>query len=159
MPQNKIKIGLDYHGVIDTNPQYFAEFCSLARHQGILIYIITGGQGLQIRQYLQDIKLEYDFIFSVLDYCYALGKTTQDAQGNIRINDEDWNKAKAEFCCQNNITLHIDDSNIYQEYFTTCYCLFDKQKNNCQIFKNIKIPFSDNPQDGLAQIISLLNKL
>ena len=149
-----VKIGLDYHGVIDVNPQYFTEFCRLAHQLGILIYIITGGTALEVKKRLKEINLQYDFIFSVLDYCIALGYIEQDIRGNVRIKDKMWNQSKANFCRSNNITLHIDDSSIYKEYFTTNYCFYDNLNKKCQLSENIEIHFNDEPQESLAKLIN-----
>lgn len=149
-----VKIGLDYHGVIDVNPQYFVDFCRLARKQGILIYIITGGTVTEIKKRLKEINLQYDFVFSVLDYCIALGCMEQDNQGNIRIKDKIWNQAKADFCRFNNIIFHIDDSSVYKEYFTTNYCFYDNTQKKCQLSKNTEIHFTDQPQKSLSKLIN-----
>ena len=37
------KIGIDFHGVIDAEPELFAAFCREIRKYGIKVYIISGG--------------------------------------------------------------------------------------------------------------------
>lgn len=43
MAEKFLKIGLDFHGVINTNPSYFKDFTEYAEARGHRIYIITGG--------------------------------------------------------------------------------------------------------------------
>ena len=44
MAEKFLKIGLDFHGVINTNPSYFKDFTEYAEARGHRIYIITGGR-------------------------------------------------------------------------------------------------------------------
>ena len=40
---DKLKIGLDFHGVITDNPEYFKVFANEALRRGYEIHIISGG--------------------------------------------------------------------------------------------------------------------
>ena len=71
---NQLKIGLDYHGVIDKKTDYFAKFCSEAKARNHLVYIITGGPKLKVEEALKkqniqlyllckpDLEWEYDTV-------------------------------------------------------------------------------------------------
>ena len=39
----QLKIGLDYHGVVNVRPEYFAAFAREAFRRGHEVHIITGG--------------------------------------------------------------------------------------------------------------------
>ena len=154
----KLKIGLDYHGVIDQKPDCFSLFCHQARKRGHLIYIITGGPITKVKHYLKDINVEYDFIFAIYDYYQTLGDYIETKDGKIEIPDEKWNIAKAKFCSQNKIDIHIDDSKEYLQWFTTPFCLYDKQSNICTIKSKVTLDFNDDPYKVINQIEQILSK-
>ena len=64
----QIKIGLDFHGVIDANPKYFSGFTQEARKRGWKIYVITGGPYEKVKQELEQMNISYDEIFAIYDY-------------------------------------------------------------------------------------------
>lgn len=158
MTDRRLKIGLDYHGVIDKKTEYFAEFCTLARQHGHQIYVITGGPEVKVKEYLKSAHIPYDFIFAILDYYQALGKTTMDANGNIAVPDELWNKAKADFCRRNRINIHIDDSCEYLNWFSTPFCLYEHNGGVCHLPAGIKIDLRRPPSEALGQIESAAKK-
>ena len=157
MSVTKLKIGLDYHGVIDSNPAYFTDFCTIARNRGHLIYVISGAPKATITSKLQSMQLPYDFIFSILDYCLAIGKIEQTSKG-IMINNSVWDKAKAEFCKRCNVDLHIDDSTIYCRFFDNNYCLYNEQEKICQNQKGQIIDFNLIPSDTLDVLETIIEK-
>ena len=56
----KLKIGLDYHGVVDQHLQYFASFCQFAKQRKHQIHIITGGPKTDVEEYLRNNQIPYD---------------------------------------------------------------------------------------------------
>lgn len=152
MTDCRLKIGLDYHGVIDKKPEYFAEFCTLARQHGHRIYIITGGPEVKVKEYLDAAHIPYDFIFAISDYYQALGKTTMDTDGNIVVPDELWNTAKADFCRRNRINIHIDDSCEYLHWFSTPFCLYEHSGDVCYLSPGIEVDLRCPPAEVLAKI-------
>ncbi len=157
MISTKLKIGLDYHGVIDSNPDYFKEFCCYAKSKGHLIYIISGASKVFISDVLEQLRLPYDYIFSILDYCLALGYIEQHDNGLI-INNLAWNKAKSDFCRRCNIDLHIDDSDIYLQHFLQPYCLYDNIKKVCQIQNGQIINFNQHPSVAIDSLVAVIKK-
>ena len=103
-----------------------------------------------IRQKLSQHNIEYDTLWCVLDYCLAISAVKMNNKGHFSIDDNLWNIVKGQFCRRGHINLHIDDSAIYQKYFTTPYCLYDKASCSC-IVANKKINLS-YPQQFLEQI-------
>lgn len=53
--------------------------------------------------------------------------------GEALVEGQTWNTAKAAYCKENGIDLHIDDSQIYQTCFLTPFCLYDAQENSCHL--------------------------
>lgn len=139
----KLKIGIDYHGVINKNFSYFSKFCSEAKHRGHKIFIITGGPQPKIRQQLKHHEISYDFIFAISDYYQALGLIHQDSVGRLVVPEHLWNVAKGEFCRQNGINFHIDDNVKYGKWFTTNFCLY--KNSTIQLTSDIKVSMNIKP--------------
>ena len=59
----KPKIGVDFHGVINTKPDFFREFCREALKFGLEVYIISGGPRETILAYLPNFGV-YSIIMS-----------------------------------------------------------------------------------------------
>lgn len=143
---HKLKIGLDYHGVIDGNPNYFSLFCTQSKQRGHKVFIITGGPKLQVKKMLEQNNIPYDMCFAISDYYQAMGKIIQKEDGNFIIPENLWNIAKANFCRRSNINIHIDDSLKYLNWFSTPYCYYDKKTHKGYISPDIEFNF-DNPVD------------
>lgn len=127
-----MKFGLDVHGVIDTDIEFFSHLTrSLMlvdkdRSNSDLnweIHIITGSNltNGEIIQDLKECKILYTHMFSISDYlrkegCQELDGSTID---NPLFPEDEWNKAKANYCRKHAIDLHLDDSDRYAKYFTT----------------------------------------
>lgn len=121
----KLKIGLDIHGVTDSNP-FFKVMASALIAAGHEIHIITGAS---IEKAIRDLRsaglevgIEYTTIFSITDELLERGvPVTWKNPSNPMFPDLDWNKCKARYCAENEIDIHFDDSDIYGLYFTTPY--------------------------------------
>jgi hypothetical protein len=116
---NVKRVGLDYHGVIDTYP---TELCAVTYHlqnKGIEVYVITGNSAdPAFIENLTRHKIFYKSIFSIIDYHTSIGTDIRyDEKGNPWIAPELWNSTKALICEKNDIDIHIDDSNVYGCYF------------------------------------------
>ena len=123
---SKFKLGIDVHGVIDSMPDFFAFMSKSFISGGGEVHIITGTSWTkEVEDELESYGIKYTHHFSIYDHLIGLGiKTSGEIQfpdGTIqrKFKDEDWDGIKAEYCLKNNITLHIDDTLAYNEYFTT----------------------------------------
>lgn len=137
----KNKIGIDFHGVIDAQPELFATFCREIRKRGILVYIISGGPERDVARCLEEHRIEYDGLWAIYDYYEAQGKVIQFDDGGFQVPTELWNKAKAEFCIREGIDFHIDDSSVYGQYFVTPYCHYDMGEDVCALHDGVKVDF------------------
>lgn len=82
--------------------------------------MITGSSiTKEIKNKLKLYKIKYTHLFSIIDAHKDI--TTYDKNGNPWMDQDIWNKTKGQYCAKNNINMHIDDSDIYGEYFTTPY--------------------------------------
>jgi hypothetical protein len=123
---SKFKIGVDIHGVIDSLPQLFAFLTdSIIKNDGE-VHIITGASwDKNLEDQLNAYGIKWSHKFSVYDHLLEIGaQTTGEVQfddGTIqkKFSSKDWDKVKGEYCSQHSINLHIDDTLIYNEYFTT----------------------------------------
>ncbi len=149
----KIRIGIDFHGVFNTKPEYFSRFCHDAMARGWEIHIISGGPEDKIKKYLKQYNASYNKIFTILEEAQKLGIVKFFDDKTFHIDDDFWNKAKAIYCEINNIDLHIDDSQEYGKYFSTGFCLYNQQKNICKIKGSTKeISFRNEIENTLNQI-------
>ena len=85
--ETPIRIGLDFHGVVDKYPEYFSRFTHIAKQMGIEIYIITGGPKKVVDRFLQDHKIVYKELFAILDYYDAQGMVEYYKNGEYKVPD------------------------------------------------------------------------
>ena len=74
------------------------------------------------------------------------------ADGGFHVDDILWDSAKANYCKVKKIDLHIDDSPIYQRYFSTPYCLFDGKSNQGMLDGKVSLDFSKPTNDIVDEI-------
>lgn len=125
----KIKISIDVHGVIDDIPEFFSVLSNLFVNGGYEVHILTGGSwNEKLESDLKSFGVSWTHCFSVYDHLIEIGTPivgeVQFPDGTIQKKFEDgvWDKVKAEYCAKNEITLHIDDTLIYNDHFTTPFC-------------------------------------
>jgi len=125
-----MKIGLDYHGVLDKYPKFFKLFIEAMKAKEHVIYIITGAK---LEDFTQDTLVRgitYDYFYSITDDFSNTNLPHEiDKNGNICFDAILWNTAKASYCQKNEIDIMIDDSEIYGIYFKTPYVLFKEIKH------------------------------
>ena len=138
----RLKIGIDYHGVIDHHPDYFASFCQTAIDRGHEIYIITGGPEAEVVKKLKSANIVYNHIFAIVDYYEGKNEVSHFADGKFHIADDLWNRAKGDYCLCQGINIHIDDSKEYIKWFQTPYCLYDDHNHCCYLGNNCKLDLS-----------------
>lgn len=122
-----MKIGLDIHGVIDTNPILFSKLSKKVIEDGGEVHIITGTMLNPFKiENLKRLDIRWTHLFSISDYHKALGTPmTFSDKDNPWIDNNLWDRTKAEYCKENSINFHIDDTNRYGEYFSTPFGLYD----------------------------------
>lgn len=154
-----LKIGIDYHGVITANPEFFKDFSTLAMAQGIEIYVLSGGFEKDITAFLRQHQIPYTYIWSLADYFDKNKQLTYLSDGSFKVDNKLWNAAKAEYCEQHGINFHIDDSVLYGEHFTTPFCLYDVKNKTCCLRDNNRccIDFDKPAKEVLEQIINVIN--
>jgi hypothetical protein len=126
-----MKLGLDIHGVIDSNPKSFAFMSQSVVTNGGEVHIITGGSWTtELEEQLKGYGIKWTSHFSVYDYLVESGidsiGTIQFPDGTIqkKFDYDLWDTIKAGYCRSNKIDLHIDDTQVYSKYFTTPFLLY-----------------------------------
>lgn len=116
-----MKIGIDIHGVIDENREFFIQLTSLLCDHGHEVHIITGKKVKAISGEEME-GITYTHLFSITDYHESIGTPiSYDDKGNPHMDPYLWNKTKGEYCLKHGIDLHFDDSDIYSYFFKTPY--------------------------------------
>jgi len=133
----KFKIGLDLHGVIDSLPKEFGFLINAIISSGGEVHILTGSSWTDdLDTHMESMGIKWTHKFSVYDYLIDSGSKIvgeiQFPDGTIQKKFEDgvWDGVKADYCRKNNISLHIDDTLIYNDFFTTPYARLWTHNNN-----------------------------
>jgi len=129
----KVKVGLDVHGVIDTDPHFFAHLSYMLRAEGHEVHIVTGREICdELLDKLKKNDVGYTQIFSITSYHKEIG--TQIAYKNDDptqpiIDSVVWDRTKAEYADAAGLHFHIDDLPVYGQYFTgsTQFLLYTPQ--------------------------------
>lgn len=123
---SKFKLGIDVHGVVDAMPEFFAFLTNAFIKNGGEVHIITGGSWTdEMASEVSSYGIKFTHVFSVYDHLVESGAESkgkvQFPDGTIqnKFKDEDWDLVKANYCRDNGITFHIDDTLAYNEFFTT----------------------------------------
>ena len=119
-------IGLDYHGVITANPNLFSVLTKILRSLNYEVHIITGSRITeQLKEQLAAYGISYTHLFSISDYQHQHGTAmTGYDEYQPKIDTEIWDMTKALYCREHKIDVHVDDSDVYGQHFTTPYILF-----------------------------------
>jgi len=117
------KLGLDVHGVIDDDSEFFSSVIRTLKKHGHDTYIITGRE---ICDALIEELNEYNVlhlakdILSITSHQKKLGTPISYLDNNKYqpiMDPEVWNPTKAALCASAGIDIMIDDSLIYGKYF------------------------------------------
>jgi len=126
------KIGLDIHGVCDSNPEFFSDLSKDLVSTGWEVHIITGPTKAKAIPELEKYKITYTHFFSIEDYHIARHTPmSYDEKGNPWMDKETWDKTKGEYCQREGVLLHLDDTEKYKAYFKTSfasYSAFNKRE-------------------------------
>ena len=122
----KFKLGLDIHGVVDALPEFFSFLTDSFIKNGGEVHIITGGRwDIEFETMLNQFGVKWTHKFSVYDY---LKESDAEVIGQVEFPDgtlqkkfknEDWDRVKGQYCKEMGIDLHIDDTLIYNDFFST----------------------------------------
>ena len=120
-----MKFGIDFHGVINKNPELFAFLSHAIVNAGGELHIITGPRRAVVEPQLQAYGIAFTHFFSIVEHEEAKGLHSIEWRENNPFMDRAvWDLAKSDYCRLHGINLHIDDSTRYGEHFTTPFAHF-----------------------------------
>ena len=155
-----MKIGIDYHGVINSNPEFFKKFADSALKENHRIIILSGSSADEVETYLTTYQIPFSEIYSLLDDFKRRGLVQFYEDGSFFVNNDIWNKAKAKYCLEHKVDVHIDDSMLYGAYFQTPFCLYALSSKRCTFAKkNIVINFNQAPEKVLQDLENTMQKI
>ena len=95
-----MKIGLDFHGVIDTYPHVFGPLSKILMASGHEVYVITGQQLLPaFLDQIVALGIEFTSVVSITDYHLQNGTNVRyDEKGEPWIDGKVWDSTKALLC-------------------------------------------------------------
>lgn len=131
------KLSLDLHGVVSDMPTALKQLTESIIAGGGEVHILTGSPTKKAIGELAELGMvkdvHYTHVMGVIDYLLSIGANPiegqEDSYGNPLFDDSDWVPAKAKYCLQHGITLHLDDTLAYGDFFTTPFArLWTKDK-------------------------------
>lgn len=153
----KLKIGLDFHGVITDNPEFFRDFSAAALGKGHEVHVISGGATPKLNDYLKAWNIKHTGSFSLVEYFKKTGQIEFFGDGDFHVPDNLWDRAKAEYCRDNKISVQIDDTPRYKQFFTTPFAYYDAKLKACTLGKDI-IDLSVSADDSIIELEQALDK-
>jgi hypothetical protein len=116
-----IRVGIDIHGVIDKDPEFFSALTKKLSVKGHEIHILTGRElDDELVDRLCGFDISYNQIFSITSYHKSINTPMKFKNGDPTqplISDLRWDSTKAKYAQNNRLDFHIDDSPIYGKYF------------------------------------------
>ncbi|MCK5018612.1 MAG: hypothetical protein KAS32_16245 [Candidatus Peribacteraceae bacterium] len=124
-------LGLDIHGTIDHDPEFFRILSTIAFALGFEVHILTGEKlSDKLELEMDDFGIIHTNLFSIVSYHIEEGtEITWLDSNNPVIDVELWNWTKANYCKEYKVDLMIDDSKDYGEHFSTPYLRYDKTED------------------------------
>jgi hypothetical protein len=114
----KLRIGLDFHGVIDDDKNYFSNLSKRILNDGGEVHILTGSQDTpELRDKISRLGVVCTHFFSISSHHKAAGTHMWEDDHGPWMDAGVWDKSKAEYCREHGIHVHIDDSPVYGKHF------------------------------------------
>ncbi|MCR8922342.1 hypothetical protein NO559_06135 [Dasania sp. GY-MA-18] len=115
---NKLKVGIDIHGVIDTFPERFKYLSTALYKDGAEVHIVTGiKRDACVDKLLADAGIMFTHYFSIVEHLEATEENIKWVNGRPYAAEDKWDNAKRDYCKAQGIDLMFDDSPIYLPTF------------------------------------------
>ena len=114
-----MKFGFDVHGVVDTHCDIYATITAALVAAGHEVHVITGAvMSHELEGILKESGVTYTNFFSIAQYHMDKGDNeVKWVDGEPWMDDEVWNRTKADYCHREGINVLIDDSPVYGQFF------------------------------------------
>jgi hypothetical protein len=117
----KYKIGFDIHGVLTRYPFIFSFLTRQLIKQGHEVHIVTGSkQTNPVMEKLKSYGIQWTNFFSIVDYHASIGSEVKYDENGPWIDEHEWNRTKGDYAERCRLNWHIDDSEVYNQYFPSC---------------------------------------
>lgn len=118
------KLGIDWHGVLDAIPEHIVFLANAVVAAGGEVHILTGMEWTEkCEEQLKEWGCNYTHHLSIFDYHHKIMKTPvvgwHETFNIPKIDNEAWDRTKGDYCREHQISLHLDDTLEYEQYFTT----------------------------------------
>ena len=125
-----MNIGLDFHGVVESSPEFFQVITDLLLKNGHEVHIITGMTMADFLKREECEGISFTHFFSITDSLLEQKgvPTMLDKFGRHTFPSTYWDNAKARYCEANGIDLMIDDTEKYSLSFTTPFIQWERKK-------------------------------
>ena len=130
MMMNNLKLGLDIHGVLDNNPEFFSTLSTAVVNSGGQVHIITGeSMTKELKTRLLNFhpkKLQYwTHFFSIEEHLLEKEEKYTELDNKLYFDKLKWDKAKADYCHAQEISMHVDDRQEYLKFFKTPFLYYE----------------------------------
>jgi len=116
-----MKLGIDLHGVIDSNPDLFKNLLTLMSLQNKEVYVVSGPPKVDIIIELNNLgferELHYKDVYSIVDFLKESGVEMWLKNYRWWCNKKDWQESKAKICNSLSLEYMIDDKEMYRKAF------------------------------------------
>ena len=132
-----MKFGFDVHGVLDTHCDIYSAITAALVAAGHEVHVITGAvMSPELDNILKEAGVSYTHFFSIAQHHMDKGENeVKWVDGEPWMDDEVWNRTKAEYCEDEGIKLVIDDSPVYGQYFGETLYLLQKDPRRPAFWK------------------------
>ena len=159
-----MKLGIDLHGVIDTNPRLYKIILETMGKR-MEVHIISGPPRSEIIEELEELGfkkgLHYEEVHSIVDFLKENGEEMyQDENGRWWTdNDDHWCATKANICDEFQIDAMIDDKEMYRDASSHVMLnmVYGQLKKKLSLFQELSstITFSSKNTTMTVQLLLL----
>lgn len=133
-----MKVGIDLHGVIDSDLGLFNAMLGGMSQNDIEVHIVSGPPRADIITELAKLGFKkgvhYKDAHSVVDFLMESGiEMWQDDKSRWWTNDKDWWNSKAKMCDELSLRWMLDDKEMYKPAFENIKTEFILYKDNFEI--------------------------
>jgi hypothetical protein len=118
-----MRIGLDFHGVIDRFPDEISILTKRWINLGHQIYIVTGESEITATVKVEALHVPYTHFFSIVDYHKGIGTPMELRDSGWWMDQETWDRTKGDYATVAGLHFHFEDTLKYAPWFPSS-CTF-----------------------------------
>ena len=121
--KDKLKIGIDLHGVADLYPEQFKHWSYVWIVNGHEVHLITGSPWKDAKKTVKDLGISYSHYFSTVDYHRSIFTEMWKKDGTWWMEEKTWARSKGDYLHRERIDIHFDDQHEYANWVPD-FCTF-----------------------------------